>query len=76
MPKFPRAFMPAVFAFYMAAIMAFIMCCAITAIQSGLGPDYWRKVGQAYMLCMPIAWGCVVVVRPLVVKLVMLTVKQ
>lgn len=76
MPKLPRRLMPIVFAFYMAAIMALIMCCAITAFQSGFGPGYWSKVFASYTLAMPIAWACVAIVRPLVVKLVLLTVHQ
>lgn len=72
--KLHRRFAPVVFAFYMAGIMAFLMCCAIVGANSGLGPDYLRRVVQAYALAMPVAFGCVMVVRPLVGKLVAATV--
>lgn len=72
--KLHRRFAPVVFAFYMAAIMAFLMCCAIVGASSGLGPDYLRRVIQAYALAMPVAFCCVMVVRPLVGKLVAATV--
>lgn len=73
--KLPRRFTPFVFAFYMAGIMAFLMCCVIVAANSGLQPDYLWRVGQAYLLAMPVAFVCVIVVRPLVGKLVAATVE-
>jgi hypothetical protein len=36
--KLHRRFAPIVFAFYMSAIMAFLMCCAIVGANSGLAP--------------------------------------
>ncbi|ABX37696.1 hypothetical protein Daci_5067 [Delftia acidovorans SPH-1] len=72
--KLHRRFAPVVFAFYMSAIMAFLMCCAIVGANSGLGADYLRRVIQAYVLAMPVAFVCVMVVRPLVGKLVAATV--
>jgi len=72
--KLHRRFAPIVFAFYMSAIMAFLMCCAIVGANSGLGADYLRRVIQAYVLAMPVAFVCVMVVRPLVGKLVAATV--
>jgi len=58
----------------MSAIMAFLMCCAIVGANSGLVADYLRRVIQAYVLAMPVAFVCVMVVRPLVGKLVAATV--
>jgi len=72
--KLHRRFAPIVFAFYMSAIMAFLMCCAIVGANSGLVADYLRRVIQAYVLAMPVAFVCVMVVRPLVGKLVAATV--
>lgn len=70
MPKVPRRFTPVVFAFYMALIMAFLMCCTIVAVQSGIRPGYLTQVFKAYALAMPVAFACVLVVRPLVMRLV------
>lgn len=69
----PRA-TPYVFALYMATIMAFLMSLVITAANSGIDNEYLRNVLNAYKLAMPIAFLCILVVRPIVIKLVALTV--
>ncbi|WP_194789431.1 DUF2798 domain-containing protein [Pseudomonas sp. UFMG81] len=65
---------PYVFAFYMSAIMAMLMCFVITAATAGVDGDYLGQVLKAYQLAMPVAFVCVLVVRPVVVRLVALTV--
>ncbi len=65
---------PFVFAFFMAAIMAMLMCLVITAANAGINADYPMRVLGAYQLAMPTAFCCVLVVRPLVMRLVALTV--
>lgn len=65
---------PIVFAFYMAAIMAMLMCLTITAANGGIDQFYLNRVLSAYQLAMPVAFGCVVLVRPVVLRLVALTV--
>lgn len=65
---------PVVFAFYMAAIMAMLMCLTITAANGGIDAQYLERVLSAYQLAMPVAFGCVLLVRPVVLKLVALTV--
>ncbi|MFV3381451.1 MULTISPECIES: DUF2798 domain-containing protein [Pseudomonas] len=65
---------PYVFAFYMSAIMALLMCFVITAATAGVGDDFLNKVLQAYRLAMPVAFVCVLLVRPVVTRLVALTV--
>jgi len=65
---------PYVFAFYMSAIMAFLMCLVITAANSGIEGDYLSNVLHAYQLAMPVAFLCVLVVRPIVSRLVSATV--
>ncbi|GEM_PF-54396 len=65
---------PFVFAFFMAAIMAMLMCLVITAANAGINADYPMRVLSAYQLAMPTAFCCVLVVRPLVMRLVALTV--
>ncbi len=72
--KLPARFTPFAFAFYMALIMALLMCCAIVAAHSGFGGDYWLRVGHAYAVAMPLAFFCVILVRPLVSRLVAITV--
>lgn len=72
--KLHRRFAPVVFAFYMAGIMAFLMSCVIVAASSGIDAGYLQRVMRAYALAMPVAFGCVMVVRPLVGRLVAATV--
>lgn len=72
--KLPARFLPVAFSFYMAAIMAFLMCLLITATNTGFTPDYLALVWRAYQIAMPCAFVCVLAVRPLVLKLVKLTV--
>lgn len=73
--KLHKRYTPVVFAFYMAGIMAFLMCCTIVAANSGFNPGYIQRVFSAYALAMPVAFCCVMVVRPLVLKLVTMTVR-
>ncbi|UQS16673.1 DUF2798 domain-containing protein [Pseudomonas sp. HS6] len=65
---------PYVFALYMATIMAFLMSLVITAANSGIESEYLSNALHAYKLAMPVAFLCILVVRPIVVKLVALTV--
>jgi hypothetical protein len=65
---------PYVFALYMAAIMALLMSFVITAANSGIENDYLSNALHAYKLAMPVAFLCILVVRPIVLKLVSLTV--
>lgn len=62
---------PVVFAFYMALVMAFLMCCVIVLANGGSTPGYWWRVFKAYAIAMPAAFACVLLVRPLVMRLVM-----
>lgn len=65
---------PYVFAFYMSAIMAMLMCFVITAANAGIDSQYLSNVLKAYQLAMPVAFLCVLMVRPVVVRLVAVTV--
>jgi hypothetical protein len=65
---------PYVFALYMSSIMALLMCFVITAANAGVNPQYLGNVLKAYQLAMPVAFVCVLMVRPLVVRLVAITV--
>jgi len=72
--RFPKAISPYIFAFYMAAIMAFLMSLVITLAEFGLGPHYMTNVMNAYQVAMPAAFVCILIVRPIVIRLVGLTV--
>ena len=64
-----------VFAFWMAAIMALLMCTVITVANTGIDAGLGGRVLRAYTLAMPVAFGCVLMVRPLVARLVSLCVR-
>lgn len=72
--RFPRHTSPYIFALYMATIMAFLMSLVITFAEFGVGPHYMTNVMNAYQVAMPAAFVCILVVRPIVVRLVGLTV--
>lgn len=74
--KLPTKLSPIAFAFFMSGIMAFLMCLVITATNRGLSDGYFSAVLEAYGLAMPVAFVCVMAVRPVVVRLVKLTVKS
>jgi hypothetical protein len=74
--KLPKRAAGVVSAFYMAAIMAFLMCVVISLINGGSGDGLWRRVLHSYALAGPVAFVSVLVVRPLVAVLVRLTVRR
>ncbi|MBI3898710.1 MAG: DUF2798 domain-containing protein [Gammaproteobacteria bacterium] len=76
MQKLPKQFTAILFAFYMSAIMAFLMCLAITLINTGYGGNFFTRAMQAYLVAMPMAFVCVLIVRPLVMQLVGWTVEK
>ena len=72
--KLPKRLTPYVFAFYMSGIMALLMCSVIVGSR-GIGKNYLADVLQAYLLAMPVAFVCVILVRPVVLRLVAATVR-
>lgn len=74
--KLPVRFTPLAFAFFMSSIMAFLMCLVITAANTGFTEGYLVRVLTAYQLAMPVAFCCVLFVRPLVMLLVRMTVRS
>lgn len=72
--KLPARMAPVAFAFYMSCMVSAMMSVAITAINTGLPPDYLLRVGRAYLASWPVAFIGVLAVRPLVVRLVGMTV--
>lgn len=74
--KLHAKYTPYVFAFYMSAIMAFLMSLIIVAANSGMTDHYPSQVLHAYRIAMPSAFFCILVVRPLVMWLVRRTVNN
>ncbi len=72
--RLPVRTAPYIFALYMAIIMAFLMSLVITLAEFGLGPHYITNVMNAYQVAMPAAFFCILIVRPVVMRLVGLTV--
>lgn len=56
--------------------MALLMCTVITAANTGADAGLPERVLRAYALAMPMAFGCVLLVRPLVARLVRLCVRS
>lgn len=73
--KLPMRFAPVMFAFFMSGIMALLMCLVITAANTGFTEGYLLRALKAYQLAMPVAFCCVLLVRPVVMLLVQLTVR-
>ncbi|MCB5190989.1 DUF2798 domain-containing protein [Methylobacillus arboreus] len=71
----PKRYTPIVFAFFMSAIMAMLMCLVIVGANSGIGAGYLDRVVKSYELAMPVAFVCVLLVRPLVMRLVAVTIQ-
>lgn len=74
MRKLPYKFSSLAFAFYMATIIAFMMCLLLTAINTGVDTQFIQRVLSTYVIAMPVAFACVVLVHPLVLYLVSKTV--
>lgn len=73
--KLPKRLGPVAFAFYMACIMAFLMSMVIVAANGGAGAGFLDRVLRSYTLAMPAAFASVMLVRPVVIRLVGLTVR-
>jgi len=72
--RLPHRVTPYIFSLYMATIMAFLMSLVITLAESGAGPHYMTNVMNAYRVAMPAAFICILLVRPVVIRLGALTV--
>lgn len=51
------------------------MCSVIVGVSTGLTSQWPVRVLQAYTLAMPVAFACVLAVRPVVLRLVRWTVR-
>jgi hypothetical protein len=58
----------------MAPIMSFLMCVVITIAEFGITEHYVDYLINAYRVAMPAAFACILVVRPVVARLVALSV--
>ncbi len=71
MMKIPHRYTSYVFAFFMSAIMALLMCTIIVVANSGISAGYVQRVIHAYTIAMPSAFVCILFVRPIVAKLML-----
>ncbi|WP_205625756.1 DUF2798 domain-containing protein [Moraxella bovoculi] len=60
----------------MSGIMAFLMSAVSVTVNTGFGGKYFTHVIGAYFIAFPIAFVCVAILRPVVMKLVDLTIKK
>ncbi|MDO4223769.1 MAG: DUF2798 domain-containing protein [Acinetobacter sp.] len=72
----PAKYTPIVFSFFMAGIMAFLMSICLVAFNTGLHGNFFERVLHSYIIAMPVAFLCVLLVRPIVMKLVSIFVKM
>jgi hypothetical protein len=72
--RLPKYLAPYVFALYMASVMSFLMCLIIIIAEFGVTDRYFTYVINAYRVAMPAAFVCILVVRPVVAKLVAMSV--
>lgn len=56
--------------------MAFLMSAVLVAVNTGFGGNYMIRVLGSYVISFPIAFCCVTLVRPLVMKLVDWTIEK
>lgn len=74
--RLPKSLAPYVFALYMATVMSLLMCLVITIAEFGFTDRYVENVMNAYRVAMPAAFACILLVRPIVAKLVALSVRS
>ncbi len=72
--KLPARFAPVAFAIYMSGLVAFMMSMVLTAVNSGLDSGFLGRALRGYLVAWPVGFVCVMLVRPLVMRLVHLTV--
>lgn len=72
--RLPPRFAPVAFSFYMSGLVAFVMSLALTALNTGLDGGYLARALQGYLAAWPVGFLSVLAVRPLVMRLVTMTV--
>lgn len=74
--RVPARFTPVLFAFFMSGIMAMLMSIVIVGAGTGIDGGLPLRVWHAYKLAMPVAFFCVLMVRPLVARLVAVSIRS
>lgn len=72
--RLPARLAPVAFSLYMSALAALMMSLVLTAIHTGVDARYLERVLRAYVAAWPVGFVGVMLARPLVVRLVELTV--
>ncbi|MCS4533379.1 DUF2798 domain-containing protein [Neisseria montereyensis] len=75
MKKIPKKYTHIIFSFYTSAIMVFIVSSILTILNNGLS-NFLSHLFQAYIVAWPIAFLSLLAIKPLVSKLVNLTVEN
>lgn len=70
MKKIPSKYSGVVTAFYSTGIMVLIMSALLVALNTGIDSGWPLRTLRAYVLAWPVAFVCLLIIRPLVVKLV------
>lgn len=73
---FPSRYANVLLAFYMALVMALLMSVVLVAINTGITDGYIWRVLYNYAIAMPIAFICVLLVRPMIVRWVQWSIRQ
>jgi Protein of unknown function (DUF2798) len=76
MNKLPAKYAPLAFSFFMALSMSVLMSGMITAVNTGLSQGFSGRWLHAWVIAFPIAFFVAFSSRPLVQKLVSLTVQS
>ena len=74
--KLPARFAPVAFAIYMSGMVAFMMSMVLTAVNSGVDDGFLGRVLRGYLVAWPVGFVCVMLARPLVIRLVQMTVSH
>lgn len=69
MQKLPARHTPIVFAVLMSCVMAFIVTCVVTAVNTGLAGDFGARWMKAFIIAWPVAGSCILLFRPRVQRL-------
>lgn len=76
MKKLPKKYAGIVFSFYASAIMVLIVSGVLVMFNTGWDSGYPARLVKAYLITWPVAFCSLLAVRPLVSKLVGMTVAE
>ncbi len=69
MRKLPAVYAALVFAALMSCVMAFIITCAVTLVNTGAGAGFIARWLHAFVIAWPLACVCLLLLRPYVQRL-------